>query len=43
MHFDFDRLVTTVTADVETHVVAFVAQLANAFVRNTAFDFNVST
>ena len=43
MRFDFDCLITTVAADVETHVVTFLAQLAHGLVRNTAFHFNVST
>src|SRR4029077_1389524 len=42
MHFDFDCLITTVAADVETHVVSFLAQLAHRLVRNTALHFNVS-
>src|SRR5215467_816457 len=42
VHFDFDRLITAVAADVETHVVSFLAQLAHGFVRNAAFDFDVA-
>src|SRR6266404_2312548 len=42
VHFDFDRLVTAVTAYIKTHVVTFFAQFAHRFVRNAALDFNVA-
>src|SRR5438046_9462944 len=42
MHFDFDRLITTVAADVETHVVTFLMQLAHRLVRNAALNLNVA-
>src|SRR5207249_8766944 len=42
VHFDFDRLVTAVTADIEANVVSFLAQFAHRFVRNAALDFDVA-
>ena len=42
MHFDFYGLITAVAPDVETHIVPFLAQLAHAFVRNAAFNFDIA-
>ena len=42
VHFYFDGLVTTVAADVKSHVVTLLAQFPHRLVRDTALDFNVS-
>src|SRR5207244_10631512 len=42
VHFDFYGLITAVAPDVETHIVPFLAQLAHAFVRNAAFNFDIA-
>src|SRR5439155_19583168 len=42
VRFDFYGLITAVAADIETHIVPFLAQLAHAFVRNAAFTFDVA-
>ena len=42
VRFDFYGLITAVAADVETHVVPFLAQLAHGLVRNTALYLDVA-